>query len=87
MDHSECQRCREHHKYTPATTVHHVNYVRKHPDMALEIWYEWHGVRKRNLVHNINAIDGLCDHTTNPDFALESGQKAQKKAYTPGRKN
>lgn len=42
MDHSECQRCREHHKYTPATTVHHVNYVRKHPDMALEIWYEWH---------------------------------------------
>lgn len=37
MDHSECQRCREHHKYTPATTVHHVNYVRKHPDMALEI--------------------------------------------------
>lgn len=39
MDHSECQRCREHHKYTPATTVHHVNYVRKHPDMALEIDY------------------------------------------------
>ena len=42
---------------------------------------------KEFCVHNINAIDGLCDHTTNPDFALESGQKAQKKAYTPGRKN
>lgn len=41
---------------------------------------------KEFCVHNINAIDGLCDHTTNPDFALESGQKAQKKAYTPGRK-
>lgn len=27
-----------------------MNYVKKHPDMALEIWYEWHGVRKRNLV-------------------------------------
>ena len=28
----------------------HVNYVKKHPEMALEIWYEWHGVRKRNLI-------------------------------------
>lgn len=50
MDHNECQRCRENHKYTPATTVHHVNYVKKHPDMALDIWYEWHGMKKRNLV-------------------------------------
>lgn len=50
MDHNECQRCKEHHKYTPATTVHHVNYVKKHPEMALDICYEWHGVRKRNLI-------------------------------------
>ena len=50
MDHGECQRCKEKKIYTKATTVHHVNYVKKHPDMALEIWYEWHGVRKRNLV-------------------------------------
>lgn len=28
MDHNECQRCREQHKYTAATTVHHVNYVK-----------------------------------------------------------
>lgn len=50
MDHRECQRCKAKKIYTKATTVHHVNYVKKHPDMALEIWYEWHGVRKRNLV-------------------------------------
>lgn len=50
MDHGECQRCKAKKIYTKATTVHHVNYVKKHPDMALEIWYEWHGVRKRNLV-------------------------------------
>ena len=50
MDHGECQRCKEKKIYTKATTVHHVNYVKKHPDMALEIWYEWNGVRKRNLV-------------------------------------
>lgn len=46
MDHGECQRCKAKKIYTKATTVHHVNYVKKHPDMALEIWYEWHGVRK-----------------------------------------
>lgn len=51
MDKGECQRCREKKKiYTKATTVHHVNHVRKHPEMALEIWYERHGVRKRNLI-------------------------------------
>ena len=49
MDHGECQRCKAKKKYTKATTVHHVNYVKRHPDLALEIWYEWHGVRKRNL--------------------------------------
>lgn len=38
---------------------------------------------KEFCMHNINAIDGLCDHTTNPDFALESGQKAQKKRIPP----
>lgn len=41
---------------------------------------------KRFCMYNINAIDRLCDHTTNPDFSLEIGQKVQKKAYTPGRK-
>lgn len=46
MDHGECQRCKAKKIYTKATTVHHVNYVKKHPDMALEIWYEWHGARK-----------------------------------------
>lgn len=62
MDHGECQRCKAKKIYTKATTVHHVNYVKKHPDMALEIWYEWHGVRKRNLVslcHNCHeAVHG-----------------------------
>lgn len=37
--------------------------------------------------HNINAIDGLCDHTTSPNFALKLERKHRKKAYTPGRKN
>lgn len=38
---------------------------------------------KKFCMHNTNATHKLCNHTTNPDFALEIGQKAQKKAYTP----
>lgn len=38
---------------------------------------------KEFCMHNINAIDRLCNHTTNPDFALEIGQKAQKKRIPP----
>lgn len=50
MDHSECQRCKMRKRYTKATTVHHINYVKQHPELALEIWYEWRGRRKRNLI-------------------------------------
>lgn len=50
MDHNECQLCKQRKRYTKANTVHHVNYVQKHPDMALDVWYEWHGMRKRNLI-------------------------------------
>lgn len=50
MDRNECQRCRGRGRYTKATTVHHVNYVKKHPELALEIYYMWQGKRKRNLL-------------------------------------
>ena len=62
MDHGECQRCKAKKKYTKANTVHHVNSVKRHPDLALEICYEWHGVRKRNrfsLCHDCHeAVHG-----------------------------
>ena len=39
-DKYECQRCKAlHHKYTRATTVHHVNHFKERPDLALEVWY------------------------------------------------
>lgn len=50
MDHYECQDCKAKGKYTKANTVHHCNYVKKHPDLALEIWYTWRGETKRNLI-------------------------------------
>lgn len=50
MDKGECQRCKERGRYTKATTVHHVNYVKTHPELALEIYYTWQGKQKRNLL-------------------------------------
>ena len=50
MDKHECQLCKQRGIYTKANTVHHVNYLRKYPELALEIWYEWRGRRKRNLI-------------------------------------
>lgn len=49
-DKGECQRCKAAGTYQRATTVHHVNYVKKHPDLALETWYTWQGKKKRNLI-------------------------------------
>lgn len=50
MDHFACQRCKGRGRYTKATTVHHVNYVKKHPDKALDIWYSFKGLKHRNLI-------------------------------------
>lgn len=50
MDKYECQICKSHGRYTKATTVHHINYVKKHPELALEVEYSWKGRRKRNLI-------------------------------------
>lgn len=52
MDRYECQKCRERHRYKRADTVHHVNYLKDRPDLALEIWYRdsVSHCMKRNLV-------------------------------------
>ena len=50
MDKHECQMCKAKGVYRRADTVHHVNYVKKHPELALEVWFDWKGKRKRNLI-------------------------------------
>ena len=51
-DKYECQACKiQRHKYTKANTVHHVNYLKLHPELALETHYKDDaGVVKRNLI-------------------------------------
>ena len=50
-DRYECQICKENGKYSKATTVHHVNHVREHIEMALQDTYtDENGMIKRNLI-------------------------------------
>lgn len=50
LDHFECQDCKLKGNYTKATMVHHNQYVKNHPDLALEIWYIFNGKLYRNLI-------------------------------------
>ena len=50
-DKYECQECKKRGFYKEATTVHHINFVKKRPDLALDEYYEDEcGVKKRNLI-------------------------------------
>lgn len=40
LDHYECQKCKARKKYSHAVVVHHVNHLREHPELALNIWYD-----------------------------------------------
>lgn len=49
--HGECIRCKNRGIITPAITVHHVNYVKTHPELAFSKYYkDRHGKKKRNLI-------------------------------------
>lgn len=50
-DKCECKHCKDKGIYTKANTVHHVNYLKLHPELALEKYYKSDdGVVKRNLI-------------------------------------
>lgn len=48
--HRECQVCKSKGKYTPADTVHHIQFVRKHPETALDKTYTFKGKEYINLI-------------------------------------
>lgn len=50
LDKHECQDCKAKGRYSKATTVHHQQYVKTHPELALEIWYKFQGKQYRNLI-------------------------------------
>ena len=48
--HGECAMCREHGKITRAETVHHVQFVKKYPWLALSKEYTYKGIKHKNLI-------------------------------------
>ncbi len=63
-DKYECQVCKQHGKYKRATHVHHVNYLEKHPELALSKYYkDDDGSVKRNLISLChNCHEEIHDH-------------------------
>lgn len=48
--HNECLWCKERGKVTKAETVHHIQFVKKYPALALSEYYVYRGRQYRNLV-------------------------------------
>ena len=62
IDHYECVMCKEKGKLSivkpslkRSGVVHHVNEVRKHPELALNLYYYDKGIKKRNLITLCNS--------------------------------
>lgn len=48
--HYECEWCKKKGKITRAVEVHHVQLVRKHPELALSKYYTFKGQQYKNLI-------------------------------------
>lgn len=48
--HNECAWCRKKGKISEAETVHHIQFVKKYPSLALSEFYTYQGEQHRNLV-------------------------------------
>ena len=81
--HYECQECKKKGKITKANTVHHVQFVRKHPELALSKYYTYKGkisgdiyMTKSRIYPNYyykyicenNLITGKIEISKNPLF-------------------
>lgn len=59
----ECQLCKERGIHTPARSVHHVQWVRKHPRLAMSRTYEYKGKTYQNLIPLCEA----CHNAQHPE--------------------
>lgn len=75
-NHNECVHCRERHIITQADVVHHVNEVRKVPELALSFFYiDRQGRRCINLIPLCNA----CHEKVHDKLKEVHEQKKQEK--------
>jgi len=71
----ECLQCKSRGFYKKATHVHHVQYVRKHPRLALSKTYIFQGKEYKNLIslcHNCHEeVHGYRARTKNKPLTKE----------------
>lgn len=68
----ECQHCKKRGFHTPARSVHHVQWVRRHPRLALSRTYVYNGVTYNNLIP-------LCEDCHNKEHDKGKGWKKENK--------
>lgn len=61
--HNECQECKKVGIIKRADTVHHVQFVRKHPKLALSKYYTYKDKQYRNLI----AVCYQCHNKLHPE--------------------
>jgi 5-methylcytosine-specific restriction endonuclease McrA len=59
----KCQECLKAGKVTEANTVHHVQFVKKYPRLALSKYYNHNGKQYRNLI----AVCPECHNKLHPE--------------------
>ena len=67
----ECQFCKKKGIHTRARSVHHVQWVRKHPRLAMSRTYIYNGVVYQNLIPLCEA----CHNEQHPDKRITSEKK------------
>ena len=76
--HYECQICRAEGKIVKATIVHHVNFVRNRPDLALSKYYTYEGKQYRNLI----SVCSPCHNRVHTEKGGSHTEKSKSKKST-----
>lgn len=70
----ECQLCKKRGLHTPARSVHHVQWVRKHPRLAMSRTYTYGGKEYQNLIP-------LCESCHNEQHPGKRVKRENKKEH------
>lgn len=74
---NECQECLRKGKITIADTVHHVQFVRKHPRLALDKEYIYKDKKYKNLI----AVCRECHNKLHPEKSFAKKPKLNEEKW------
>lgn len=71
----KCQECLKIGRVTTANTVHHIQFVDKHPELALSKFYTYKGKQYRNLI----AVCSECHNKLHPEKHRRNKSKVKER--------